>query len=363
MESRRHGIDRRSAIGLTAGSCLIVCLLGLAAPGGASAAEPSGVAAAVVTGGQQPSSSQRLVWSRFHPDDEAIGLMTADVDGRHERELTHPPSGVSDTEPVRSPDGRRVVFNRESADGVQIVIARVDGKGGVTVVDTGCREPCADDINPGWTPDGRHLTFTRVVGPFDPVTNDAASALLYTTRLDGTHLRRLSERGNDGSAEDVHARFAPDGKYLVFVRVQRISGIVRVAIFRMTPAGTRVQQLTPWELNADRASVSPARKGPTAGLVAFETHGGPEPTQGDIATLPGACRSLASCTAGIRLVTANTGTDKSSFAASWSPNGQRLAYAEAGPSGLDIWTARYDGRHASQVTRSPLPDFSPAWSF
>ncbi|TDW23737.1 TolB family protein [Kribbella kalugense] len=366
VQSTRRGIDRRFAIRLAAGSLLIACLLSPSiALGNASAAKPSSVTAEPMAGDRQASSTQRLVWARFHPEDETVGLITADIDGRHEHELTHPPSGVSDTDPVRSPDGRRVIFNRETADGVQIAIARVDGTGGVTIVDTGCREPCADDIDPGWTPDGRHLTFTRVIGPFDPITHDAASALLYTAREDGSHLRRLSEPGNDGSAEDNHARYAPDGKYLVFDRTRRINGTVHTAIFRMTPTGTRVQQLTAWALDATRASVSPARRGPTAGLVVFETNGVVPEAQADVATVPAACRSLDLCSAGIRLVTSNTGTSKSSFMASWSPNGQRLAYTETpgGGRAADIWTARYDGRHAFQVTRSPLSDFFPAWSF
>jgi hypothetical protein len=51
----------------------------------------------------------------------------------------------------------------------------------------------AADIIPGWTPDGRHITFSRVVGPF--VNGNAASAVLYTAELDGSHIRRLSEPG------------------------------------------------------------------------------------------------------------------------------------------------------------------------
>jgi len=146
-----------------------------------------------------------------------------------------------------------------------------------------------------------------VLGPFDPVTGDATSALLMISQLDGSGARRFSEPGTHGTTEDNVARFAPDGQRVVFVRDQPIDGVLHFALFRMRVDGTGVQQLTPWELNADRPSVSPARYGPTAGLVAFETFGGGNPGRGDIAVLPLGCRSLAACTRDTRLVTHNAG--------------------------------------------------------
>lgn len=131
----------------------------------------------------------------------------------------------------------------------------------------------------------------------------------------------------------------------------------------MNPDGTHVRRLTPWSLYADRPSVSPARSGPTAGLISFETNGGIAPTQGDVALLPASCRSVASCTKATRFVTHNIGTTKTSYAATWSPNGRRIAFAqENGPGDVDIWTAQPDGHDRHQVTRSPAPEFSPAWS-
>jgi len=309
------------------------------------------------------TTGRLLVWDRYDAATHSAALIVGFPDGSHQRQLTHPAPGVFDTESVRSPDGRRVIFNRESPDGtVAIGIATVRN-GAVRLVDTHCVDPCVDDINPGWTPDGHHITFDRVSGPFDPVTGDAASALLYTEREDGSHPQRLSEPGNDGTAEDTDARFAPDGRYLVFVRDQRINGDLHFAIFRMNPDGTHVQQLTPWDLEADRPSVSPARTGASAGWISFETHGGATPTQGDIARLPASCKSLTACTNAIRLVTHNTGTTNSSYAATWSPNGDRLAFALQDNTGnVDIWTARSDGHDRSQVTHSPAPEYSPAWS-
>ena len=199
-----------------------------------------------------------------------------------------------------------------------------------------------------------------MVGPFDPVTGDAVSALQYTERLDGTDLRLLSVPGD---YEDNGVRFAPGGRFLVFIRDQRIDGVLHFAIFRMRPDSTHVRRLTPWDLDADRPSVSPARSGPTAGLISFETNGGGFATQGDVALLPASCRTVAACTAATRLVTHNTGTTTTSYAATWSPTGKRLAFAQEDISGdVDIYTIRPDGRDQRRVTHAPVPEYSPAWS-
>ncbi len=301
-----------------------------------------------------------LTWVRYDPTTGSAALVAGRVDGSHQRRLTHPAPRVRDSEPIRSPDGHRVIFNREYPDGT-VGIGIVDvGSGRVRFVETGCQDPCFSDQGPDWTPDGKRLTFTRVIGPFDPVTGDAVSALQYSERLDGSDLRLLSVPGN---YEDNTVRFSPDGRYVVFTRDQTVEGELHFAIFRMRSDSTHVRQLTPWDLNADRPAVSPARSGPTAGLVSFETHGGGSPTQGDVALLPSTCPTIAACSRVTRLVTHNTGTVKTSYAASWSPGGHRLAFAEEIGSNVDIFTIRPDGGGRRQVTHLSVPEYSPAWSY
>ena len=356
---------RAAGLVLLIGGPVSACLLGATGTSAmatiAAAGQPATTAPAVTAHAtrQHPTNARRLVWVRYDRTRNSAGLVVGDVDGSHQRQLTRPGHGEFDNEPVRSPDGSRVLLDREHADGtVQIGLVAVRG-GPTRFVDTGCVDPCFTDAGPGWMPDGKHLTFVRVVGPFDPVTGDAVSALQYTERLDGSDLRLLSVPGD---YEDNGIRFAPGGRYLVLVRDQYIHGVLHFAIFRMRSDMTHVRRLTPWALDADRPSVSPARTGPTAGLVAFETNGGGSPTQGDVALLPLWCRNVAACTRGTRYVTHNTGTTKTSYAASWSPQGRRLAFAEEDGTNVDIYTIRPDGSHRRQVTHSPVPEYSPAWS-
>jgi Tol biopolymer transport system component len=191
--------------------------------------------------------------------------------------------------------------------------------------------------------------------------DDAASAALYSVKLDGSDLQRVSPSDLDPTIEEVIPRFSPDGKTMVFLRDGRIDGVVKYAIFKSRPDGSHAQQMTPWDLNADRPSVSPARSGPTAGLVAFETYGGGMPGRGDIALIPLGCKSVEGCMASIRYVTHNYPGPKSAYAASWSPGGRFVSFAEETVFGRpDVWTSAWDGSLRHQLTHD-VTSFSPSW--
>jgi hypothetical protein len=117
---------------------------------------------------------------------------------------------------------------------------------------------CAADLDPGWTPDGRRITFTPVIGPFDQVNDSARSAVLHPAKLDGSGIRRLSEPGIDGAFEDYRARFAPGGRYLIFVRSATATSSRPCS--GCAPDGTHVHQLTPWRLDADTSDLSATQR-------------------------------------------------------------------------------------------------------
>jgi Tol biopolymer transport system component len=297
----------------------------------------------------------RIVWSRFTGDDGTARLVSARPDGSALRVVSSGPDGTGDFFATPSPDGRRIVFERDAPDHVGIMLMDADGSH-QHAVDLGCADPCDSDQIPGWTPDGHHITFTRVVGPFDQVNGSARSAVLQVADLDGRHVHRLSQRGIDGAYEDYRARFLPGRRTMTFVRVRNAD--IRSAVFTMDVRARRVRQLTPWELDAEHAEPS------SRGLVAFETFGHqvPDGSSQDIATVPAQCGSLAACTARIRYVTHNGAGPTTSADPAWSPDGRRLAFAEWSDTTLaDIWTARPDGSDRRQVTTSPLWDFLPSW--
>jgi Tol biopolymer transport system component len=267
---------------------------------------------------------------------------------------------VSDIGPVISPDGRSVLFERDFPDGrVQIVLVDVR-RGTERVIDTGCVDPCALDLQPGWMPDGRHITFTRV--RFDAITQTFVSALLFSEDLYGRGLRRLSEPGIDGIYEEQGARFAPDGRSAVIERTR--SADSQIAVFRVKFDGRPATQLTDWSLGADQADYSPARRGPTRDMVVFDTNDflvDPPPFS-DIAVVPATCAPLPRCTAATRLLTDNAPATHA-FGPAWTQDGRSIVFLQfgSGENGeqADLWRISADGTHRRRLTNTPEIEISP----
>jgi WD40-like Beta Propeller Repeat len=310
----------------------------------------------------------RIVWTQVLDSNFTTArLVSARPDGGGFRVLTHPGAKRFDIDAVVSPDGSRVLFERDLPSGRSVLGMAGAGGGGVHIVPVKCADPCAGLANPGWTTDGGRIVFTRVMGPFDGPGGAARSAVLYTARPDGSGMRRLSQRGIDGVYEDYHARFDARGRNLIFLRLRNSDG--KTAVFWMRRDGSGVRQLTPWRLAADVPDLSLATYGATRDLVVFETFGSSPPPKGseqDIATVPATCHPLAACIGEIRYVTHNGAGPHTSFNPSWSPDGQRIAFTQAlfrdgKPPVGDIWTVRPNGHDQRKVSRSPRFDFRPDW--
>jgi Tol biopolymer transport system component len=319
-------------------------------------------------GHQHARGHGRIVWSQFLDDIHAQRIVSATPHGKHFRVLSHPHEGEFDIDANISPDGSRVAYERDFADGSAALYV-VDSRGRHTrTLDFGCVDPCLVDASPTWTPDGHHIVFTRVLGPVDESTGAAASAVLWIANAHGGNAHRFSEPGIDGIYEDGYAHFSPHRDYVIFERLN--VELDAAAVFRMKPNATDVQQLTPWDLGADLPNISPARHGHTEDLVVFETYGHntPEGVTQNIATVPATCTSVADCTSKIRYVTHLDPGDEANFNPTWSPNGKRIAYVDfifiQSDNSItgDIVTARADGSHVRPVSvPSPLFDYRPDW--
>lgn len=312
------------------------------------------------------ASASQIAWSQFSADGSSARIVAASSNSDGFHRVTQYERHVVDLDPVISPDGSRVAFERDVGETARIGLIDINGTN-EQLLDLDCVDPCAVDLMPSWLPGGSRIAFTPVIGPFDGPNESAAQAVLHTATLDGSDVRRLSPPGIDGRLEDYHARYSPDGSYLVFVRVRNAD--LHVAIFRMDADGTDVRRLTPWRLDADLADISPATNGPTADLIVFETYGmgAPEGKNSNLATIPATCLTVAKCRDRIRYVTHHRNGSRESFNPSWAPDGKRVAFVRFTNRGKklppfgDIWTIRPDGSGARQVSTSSAFEFRPDW--
>lgn len=97
------------------------------------------------------------------------------------------PPGCHDGGPALSPDGRSIVFNRfvqSGPGGNQIWVAGSDG--------SSLRQVPVFGWSPQWSPSGKRLVFGR--GMF-------GAGRIYTVRVDGKRLRRLTHGHGDGEPD------------------------------------------------------------------------------------------------------------------------------------------------------------------
>ena len=72
--------------------------------------------------------SGRIAFRRFLNEDRTWGaVFTINPNGSHERQVTFPKQGFVDRNPDVSPDGRRIVFEREGPDYDEVFVVNADG--------------------------------------------------------------------------------------------------------------------------------------------------------------------------------------------------------------------------------------------
>ena len=133
----------------------------------------------------------------YSSTDQGAQIFTVRPNGRDLRQITHVSGDAADVD--WSPDGRRIAFDIETPDSVQIAIMNADGSGLVTL-------PKAPgniiEVDPSFTPDGRRLVF---------LTNNGGDDAIWSMKLDGTDRRLIKT----GGASDPNV--SPDGRRIAFV--------------------------------------------------------------------------------------------------------------------------------------------------
>ena len=245
-----------------------------------------------------------------------VGVVSVRADGGGRRLVAR-----GGSEPVYSPNGRRIAFLRAH----HLWVARADG--------TAARRIAPENWLVGgheWSPRGTRLAFDR------GFENSVRSAL-YTVAPDGSGLQRLLKAPMPISL--TSGAWSPDGRAVVYGQSTFGGSLARVF---------RAGRVTALARPAARPTWS------RGGLIAYETRVAGETTS-QVCIKRHAPGALARCIAA---------ADASVSNPSWSPDGRRLMVAYT-PSGqgqpAEIWTARPDG---TVLTRTPgvgsaSPIFSP----
>ena len=150
-----------------------------------SAAAPTRGAPTVVASGTIVFASQRTGNSQIysvHADGSRLGQLTR--------------NHASDTAPIFSPDGKRIVFTRSTNCCVGLWLMNADG--------SRQRRLAAYGSDPAWSPDSRRIAY---------VGSGNGSANAYPLIIAGADRRRIVIRGRND-----HPAWSADGKWIAFSR-------------------------------------------------------------------------------------------------------------------------------------------------
>ncbi len=273
--------------------------------------QPGHQAAAAVTNGD-------LLYTKHVP---GWGLFTLDPETGEEHQIT---SGVRDYGSDWSPDGTKIVYDREASG----------SQGGIWVVDadgSNATQLTDDGRVPAWSPDGTTIAFARS----DPGTIvsdggvESGGYSIYLMAPDGTDVRRLTPAGN----LDYSPVWSPNGSQIAFLR-----GGAGMQV--MNADGTNVHQLT----GPDLELLSGPAWSPDGTSIAVAINGVKDGAQGGIALV---------ATAGTNAMTFVPGTraDYPDYVSNpaWSPDGRWMAYVHGYPGTITLVRPDGSDRHTLHV--------------
>jgi Tol biopolymer transport system component len=307
----------------------------------AAAAAGLAPAAALATA---PGTNGQIAFRRYLGPDRTKGaIFMAAPDGSGQRQITTPPAKTSDDYPDAASDGSFVAFQRCGRT-CHVYAVRTDGTGLRRIGSGG-----VDRSYPAISPDRTRIAFIRTFGHLRP-NRPPDHVAIYTIGIDGSGERRVT-LSKPKTAEDVDPQWSPDGRRIVFVRM---NGTARPrhgqAIFVVNADGTGLHRVTPWKLRAgDGPDWSPDGK-----EILFRS-----PETEDF--LHCNLFTIHPDGTGLREVT-HLAPETKLYSASFSPDGGFITFGQTGVDGqADVFTMRTDGSEVTPLTRSPQWDSAPDW--
>jgi TolB protein len=336
------------------GSILALTLLGVVAAVGVGVLVSNAEATS-------PGKNGEIAFKRYLDGGRSTGaIFSIDANGKSERQITRPETGVVDDQPDWSPDGSLLVFHRSVPDSpFAIYTVKPDGSD-VTRLSPACsasgpdlETKCEDGAWPSFVPDGKRVVYTRSTGKvrqFPGGDQWIQHSDIAVRDVNGANLRVLI-RSRPYGGDYAMAAFAPDGSRFVYVRTN--SPLAKPAggraLFVARADGSRQRRITPWSLDAgDNPDWSPDGR-----LIVFRSPASSfEGSQVYVVRPDGT---------GLQQLTRfEPGTSVLSY--SFSPDGKWITFSRSGRGGQpDIFVMRANGTEIRPVTRTVLWDSAPDW--
>jgi len=308
------------------------------------------VSAAALAGSSRATSPGRNGRIAYMVKDRAgrwqVWVANSDLSGP--RKLTH--GRTAGGWAVWSPNGKRLAFQSDRQRGralrtpkhsTNLFVMNPDGSGVKRLTDS---KGVSGDA--AWSPNGSSIAFDS-----DRGSRKRFSAI-YVMHANGGKLRKVTRPRHPLS--DYKPRFSPDGTRLLFARARGTVVTAPAALFTVRLDGSDLHRLTPYSMRVDDADWSPDGK-----RIVFEAYPhGHDNAYGDIFVIDAGGGNAVN-------LTRNPVGEAGSLDPVWSPDGQKILFLDIrrvnGVGRFGLATIDPDGSGRKFVSSKNLEEHQVDW--